>query len=618
MFCQVCRAYNAEDEEYCRRCNQKLLILSGGASAREEAMAELEEEFSFDEHLLERISILEEALRRATETLDHLFTVVQNQQETLAVTEAGLAAVRELMERKSLVTAEEWDSIWERHRRVRLLALEKREEFQRQRSVITALHKGRQGEELERCLDEAEFAFSVLDLAQAVEALERAFRLDRDNWELARFVGETLFNTGDTERALPYFLRVLQQKPQDFEGLVYSGVVYHEIGQSAAARDRLERACELYPDSFLPFFSLGAVLAAEGEPEQAREFLDRAVMLDAAPQALYLLGRCCHELGASQEAIRHLESAVARSPHFEEAHYQLGLVYLERRWKRKALRAFREAQHLNPRKFHYRELVRYLSEGESGSPFPTLDGDAQEAMARGEVALASDDPETAYHSFRQALQQSPEHPTLLVYFALSCLALDRSQEVEPIVRRVVALEPVGEHLRATAYAVWMEALRAEGRLREGNKVGRRMLAESSSNLAKTIAYYEMAWNLAELEQDLDEALEYARRARELAPEELRPFPLAVLGWVHYKRDEFGEAVECLEQACAQAPSGAILTQLGMALLASGDEERARDVLDRARSLRSRGSGVEFAVMECLRDSDRFHARLREQAAPRPR
>ena len=203
MFCQACRAYNAEDEEYCRRCNQKLLILSGANAAREEAMAELEEEFSFDEHLLERISILEEALRRATETLDHLFTVVRNQQETLAVTEAGLATARDLLERKGLVAAEEWDGAWERHRDVRLLALEKREEFRRQRSVISALHRGRRSERLERCLDEAEQAFSVLDLGQAIDSLEEAFRLDRDNWELARFLGETLFNVGDAERALP-------------------------------------------------------------------------------------------------------------------------------------------------------------------------------------------------------------------------------------------------------------------------------------------------------------------------------------------------------------------------------------------------------------------------------
>ena len=35
-------------------------------------------------------------------------------------------------------------------------------------------------------------------------------------------------------------------EPPGTEGLVYSGVVYHEIGQQAAARDRLERACELY------------------------------------------------------------------------------------------------------------------------------------------------------------------------------------------------------------------------------------------------------------------------------------------------------------------------------------------------------------------------------------
>ena len=48
----------------------------------------------------------------------------------------------------------------------------------------------------------------------------------------------------------------------------------------------------------------------------------------------------------------------------------------------------------------------------------------------------------------------------------------------------------------------------------------------------------MAYNLAEMEEDLDQALDYARRSLDLAPDELKQFPLAALGWVHYKRKEY--------------------------------------------------------------------------------
>ena len=113
--------------------------------------------------------------------------------------------------------------------------------------------------------------------------------------------------------------------------------------------------------------------------------------------------------------------------------------------------------------------------------------------------------------------------------------------------QLLELEP-GDMLKATACATLIEALRSEGRYKEGNRIGERLLEEDSSSFARTIAYYEMAYNLAEMEEDLDQALDYAQRSLELAPEELRQFPLAALGWVHFKRQEFEQAIEFLERS----------------------------------------------------------------------
>ena len=95
-------------------------------------------------------------------------------------------------------------------------------------------------------------------------------------------------------------------------------------------------------------------------------------------------------------------------------------------------------------------------------------------------------------------------------YALACLHMNRHQEIEAVTRKVLDLNP-GEMLKATAYAALIEALRGEGKYREGNRIGGRLLDEGTSNFAKTIAYYEMAYNLAEMEEDLDQ------RARLRAP-----------------------------------------------------------------------------------------------------
>ena len=81
VFCQVCGAENSSVQEYCGRCHQKLMVISGapGESSEGEAFEpERGSDFSLDEHLLERISILEEAVKRTAETVQKLVQAVHS------------------------------------------------------------------------------------------------------------------------------------------------------------------------------------------------------------------------------------------------------------------------------------------------------------------------------------------------------------------------------------------------------------------------------------------------------------------------------------------------------------------------------------------------------------
>ena len=144
MYCQSCGARNSEDEEYCVRCHQKLLVVSGPLTVvEEEGLDEDEEEsFSFDEHLLERISVLEEAVKRTAETLRQLLGAVRKQEQTILVNQTGLAALRELLEAREVLDGEEWDELWESKMDFQLLALEKRERFVAVRDRIASLYGG--------------------------------------------------------------------------------------------------------------------------------------------------------------------------------------------------------------------------------------------------------------------------------------------------------------------------------------------------------------------------------------------------------------------------------------------------------------------------------------------
>ena len=58
MYCQVCSAWNDDQREACRHCHQKLLVISGAYDFEDQNAFDdhPEEQYSLDEHLLERIS----------------------------------------------------------------------------------------------------------------------------------------------------------------------------------------------------------------------------------------------------------------------------------------------------------------------------------------------------------------------------------------------------------------------------------------------------------------------------------------------------------------------------------------------------------------------------------
>jgi tetratricopeptide (TPR) repeat protein len=603
MWCQACGAPNSDDAEHCGRCESKLLVISGNTGGEEEIDGGDDEGFSFDEHLLERISILEEVLKRTGETMRSILSALHKQEESILVNHAGLATVRDLLERKGVVAADEWNDLWDSKLEDQLLALERRDRFRRSKDRIAALYSGDRRELFVRHLDEAEHALYAFEVDRATHLLESAFKLDRANYELAHLLGETHFHDGRVERALACFRTLLELKPDHFEGMVYRGVIHHQRGEAALAEEVLRRAVACYPSSFLPLFCLGATLARQGSLGHATAFLERAVAIDPVPEAMCLLGSCHYEMGELKPAIRALLEAIRLDPSFEECYHLLGLCYLDRQWHRKALEAFRQAQRLNPKKLRYEDLVRYLTgRGEIGLPQPGAA--AGEWAARAEALLDAGDTKRALRAYQSALRAEPDNAALLVSYALACLKLNRSQEIRTLAERVIALDP-GEMLKATAYATLIAALRGEGKYREGNRVGRRLLEESTTPYGKTIAYYEMAYNLAEMDEDLDLALTFARRSLEHAPEELRQFPLAALGWVHYKRREYREAIDWLSRSTELDASATAMTHLGMALLASGERDRARGVLSRARQLDRRDGALGEKLLAVMKDSARL-------------
>jgi tetratricopeptide (TPR) repeat protein len=619
MLCQTCSAYNDDEREFCTRCQNKLLVLSGVAAFEEDESEDYEEEddVSLDEHLLERVSALEEIIKRSAETIRTLVDAVGKHERAIFINQTGLLSTKELLEKKNLVSADELVELWESKMGEQMLALEKKQRFNERRDRMVSLFRGEKRERFFQHVKEAEGAFDAFDPDRGMKALEEGFKLDRDNYELSFFLGEMFFNDGNLDRAKSYLERTLEVQPDHFDAAVFYGVLLHERQDLKGAERWLRRAIQISQESFLPYFSLGAIYARKGKLLRAQKFLEKAVQLEPIPQAYYLLGTIFYEKGQLERAIRSLQEAIKLDPDFEEAIYHLGLCYLDRNWNRKAIQCFQEALELNPNKMEYQQAVR-IYEGISGHV--PVEGPAAQELSEAETLATAGNYVEALDHYRRASTEDPDNVNILMPYALLCSHLDLNGEAVTVARNILKHRPT-EVVAAAAYTTLVEALRAEGNYKEANRALEEMLHNYSSNYAKSIAYYEKAYNLAEMEESLDEALESAQLALRFSPKELRQFPLAALGWVYFKKQEYQNAVEFLTRSADLGPTATNLMHLGMALLESGQKDRARAIFRKAKSFKTKGAGLEEKILEQFRSTtkliDRLHARRRKVATNKP-
>src|SRR6476659_3825256 len=417
MLCQTCSAFNEDDREYCYRCQHKLLVLSGLTSFEEDEVEDDEGELSLDEHLLERVSGREEIVKRSAETLRSVVDAVQKHERAIFINQTGLLSVKEILEKKNVISSDELVELWESKMGEQMLALEKKQRFTERKDRIMSLFRGERRERFLQLLAEAESAIDAFDPDRGIKALEEAFKLDRDNYELSFFLGEMFFNDGNLDRAKHYLERTLEVQPDHFDAAVFYGVLLHERQDLKGAERWLRRAIQISQESFLPYFSLGAIYARKGKLLRAQKFLEKAIQIEQLPQAHYLLGTIFYDKGQLERAIKSFQGALKLDPDYEEAIYHLGLCYLDRNWNRKAIQCFQEALELNPNKMEYQQAVK-IYEGISGHT--PLDGPAATQFGEAETLVNQGNYTDALDHYLRASQDDPENVNILMPYALLC------------------------------------------------------------------------------------------------------------------------------------------------------------------------------------------------------
>ncbi|HEX8842725.1 MAG TPA: TIR domain-containing protein [Sphingomicrobium sp.] len=152
--------------------------------------------------------------------------------------------------------------------------------------------------------------------AEAMAEIETAVRLDPESWEVNREAARLLFRQGRIGDAIPYFEKAAKLVESDWNNAAMLVTCYRETGDLEQRRraaqltvERAEKAIARDPSNATVLASASSALGALGEKQKAKDWIERALLLDPGNNVMRYNLACAlaTDLNDSDRAIEVLE-----------------------------------------------------------------------------------------------------------------------------------------------------------------------------------------------------------------------------------------------------------------------------------------------------------------------
>jgi tetratricopeptide (TPR) repeat protein len=299
------------------------------------------------------------------------------------------------------------------------------------------------------------------------------------------------------------------------------------------------------------------------------------------------------------EAADTFKSLIESAPENPAGYYRLGLLQRASGQYDAAMANFEKALSINPKLVDVFTHVIRIHAAQKEYPQALMRCDRQlqryadsPALAavvynlKGGLYLAQGKKAAAIESFQTAIRENPNF--LRSYYALAEIYLAEHQEEKAIARYKGLLELNPKE--AQAHMLLGIIYDSQKRYDLSEKHYRAALEVNPEFAA---AANNLAFMLADQDNNIDEALRLARMAKEKLPNS--PYIMDTLGWVYYKKGLYGFAIGEFSDSLARIPENpAVIYHLGMAYYKNGDVQKARVELEKALGLDENFNGAEEA------------------------
>lgn len=326
------------------------------------------------------------------------------------------------------------------------------------------------------------------------------------------------------------------------------GIAYATKGDRTKAREALQRATTLAPDFAPAVLALAELNLRSGDFAAATSLL--APLAQKQPNTLsvaLMLAQAYRGQGNLEGALGVLQKAESQSPNNAQIIFFRGTILRQQGKLVDARTAFENAAKLTKESGPLEQLV--------------------------ELDLLAKDFASARRHAEAAIAAAPTSGT--AYMALARVFVASNQYAEAIANFQQAIVKAPKNLEAlTTLAVLQDMQKDYAGARDSYE---RLLAVAPNS---NIALNNLAYIYAEHFNDLDKALDLARRARSIFPDE--PQAGDTLGWILYRKGEFQQALNILRDSGAKLPDNTeVQYHLGLASYMMGREGEAQSALSKA-------------------------------------
>lgn len=458
------------------------------------------------------------------------------------------------------------------------------------------------------------------DEAGAMKRLEDIVQQAPDYLPASVQLAQMLFAARRNDDSAEVIKRILAMDPVNYEAMLLNGRLMLVKGEPATGLAELEKLARTHAGVPAAHYHLALAQLLNNDVNKAMTSLGQAINLDPDyPEALLLQAELNIRKGDAIPVITAMTDLVRRRPQIGKAYILLGDAHVLRNNPAEAMNVYARLAQLYPKNPEAYQLMGALHQRAGRK------AEARQAFSKArelspnyypafeqlvELDLAEKKWPAALALVQEEIRKQPKAAGPLVLQARIFLAQSNLPQAEVGLRKAIELNPDA----AGAVTLLSRLLSDTGRAKDALATLRQaqaknpkdpglllqigMLEDAAANHAAARQAYEDAlkinpgfWpalnNLAYLYSEkfhkLDQAYETARKARELRPTD--PVVADTLGWILFKRREYGWALGMLQQS-AQTLSAEpeVFYHLGMVQYMMGDEDGARASLTKATTL----------------------------------